>query len=177
MIEQWRPIPGFDGLYEISRHAEVRSWRMPGGKHAAGARAKEPRILTPNISRKKDNHRYLSISLLTEDGRRASFSVKRLMRDIWMGGPREGMVVRIIDGNHENCSLHNLEYATPAKGIQKFNDTQRRPVAKRSINHEIVAYYKSVREAADKNFITQSAMSKRIKRKIVADGFYFEFAR
>ena len=134
-------------------------------------------MLKPVMFKKKDGHRYLTISLYTEDGRRVTFIVKYLMRDVWMDGNKEGMAVRIIDGNHENCSLHNLEYATPAKGIQKFNNTQRRPVAKRSINHEIVAYYKSVQEAADKNFITQSAMSKRIKRKIVADGFYFEFAR
>lgn len=177
MSEQWRPIPGTDGLYEISRHAEIRSWRMPGGKHATGARAKEPRILTPVIQRKKDGHRFLTISLWIAEGRRVTFIVKYLMRDIWMQGPKEGMVVRIIDSNPENCSLHNLEYVPQAKGNRKYEDSQRRPVAKRSINHEIVAYYKSVREAAEKNYITQSAMSKRIKRKIVADGFYFEFAR
>lgn len=176
MAEQWRPIPGFNGLYEISRHAEVRSWRMPGGKHAAGARAKEPHMLTPVVQRKKDGHRYLTISLYVEDGRRVTFSVKNLMRDVWMEGPKEGKVVRIIDGNRENCSLHNLEYTTPSKGSRKFNDSQRRPVAKFNTDHEIVAYYKSVREAAEKNFLTQSAMSKRIKRRIVADGFYFKFA-
>ena len=177
MTEQWRPIPKTNGLYEISRHAEIRSWRMPGGKHAAGARAKEPRLLKPVMFKKKDGHRYLTISLYTEDGRRVTFIVKYLMRDVWMDGNKEGMAVRIIDGNHENCSLHNLEYVPRTQGTKKYGDSQRIPVAKLNTNHEIVTYYKSVQEAANKNYMTQSAMSKRIKRGTVADGFYFEYAR
>lgn len=177
MAEQWRPIPGFGGLYEISRHAEVRSWRIPGGKHATGARAKEPRILKTSVRKRKTGSRFLVISLWTNEGKRVAFSVKNLMRDTWMAGPKKGMAVKIIDGNPENCSLHNLAYVPLSKGSQKHEDTQRRPVAKCNTDHEIVAYYKSVQEAAVKNFLTQSAMCKRIRRKIVADGFYFEYAR
>lgn len=42
--EQWRPIPGFGGWYELSRHGEIRSWYTTGpGKQ----RREKPLILRP----------------------------------------------------------------------------------------------------------------------------------
>lgn len=42
--EQWRPIPGYGGWYELSRHGEIRSWCVTGPRKK---RRDEPLILRP----------------------------------------------------------------------------------------------------------------------------------
>lgn len=38
--EQWRPIPGFGGWYELSRHGEIRSWYTT--RQTAAGKAPDP---------------------------------------------------------------------------------------------------------------------------------------
>lgn len=177
MMDQWRPIPGFDGWYEINRHAEVRGWRLDGGAHKAGVRAKEPHIIKPVMVRRSSGYRYLSVGLWTPGGKKVGKAVKLLMRDVWMQGKKSGMVVTILDENPSNCSLHNLAYVPVNKGSKKYFDSSRKPVAKYNLMNEVVAFYKSVQEAANKEYLTLSGMRNRIRRKSVVDGFYFKFER
>ena len=91
--EQWRPIPGFGGWYELSRHGEIRSWYTTGpGKQ----RREKPLILRPfmNWNRRTPE---LQITLM-----RRTYSLKILMRDVWMDGPKPGMLVVFIDGDKSN---------------------------------------------------------------------------
>lgn len=41
--EEWRPIPGFDGWYEVSNWGRIRSWRKKGSR-LQDARADKPHI-------------------------------------------------------------------------------------------------------------------------------------
>lgn len=176
MAEQWKPIPGFDGLYEISNLGEIRSWRAIGGIHKAGERATEPRILTPTLRKRKNGRWVLEISLWDGEKKSYPINLRWLMRDLWMDGPKPGMVVTVIDGDPSNVSIYNLRYTTKAEVNKTKSTSLRKPVAKCK-GKDVVTFYRSVNEAARKNFITVSGLRNRIKRKTVVDGYYFKFAR
>lgn len=163
--EQWRPIPGFEGRYELSRYGEIRSWCITGpGKQ----RRDEPLILRPFMNFKRRTPE-LQITLACR-----TYSVKILMRDIWMDGPRPGMRVSFLDGDRTNCALHNLVYK-PAQEIRK-NPQNRCPIAKCHPWGTVITYYRSITEAAEKNYITRSGMQRRVNNETLADGVIFRRA-
>lgn len=90
MAEQWKPIPGFCGLYEISNLGEVRSWRIHGGRHLPGERALEPHILKPTLRKRRSGQKILEISLW--DGEKNSFpmNVKKSCARHLVGRPSPG---------------------------------------------------------------------------------------
>lgn len=176
MAEEWRPIPGFGGMYEISNFAEVRSWRISGGIHDPTVRAEKPRILSPFLRRRKGKMDELQIPLWDGKQKTRPIAVKNLMRDVWMDGPIPGMFVNLIDRDPTNCSLHNLKYESLAEGRKNRHLAHRKPVAKYNAHHEVVCFYSSAVEAAKKNYLTPAGVRNRIRRGTVIDGVYFKFA-
>lgn len=176
MAERWRPIPGFDGLYEISTLAEVRSWRIVGGVHKAGERSESPKILSPTLRKRKNRNPVLEISLWNGEAKSSPLDIKMLMRDIWMEGPKPGKIVKLIDGDPSNCALHNLRYTTLGEMNKKKGNSLRKPIAKYNEHHEVITFYRSIYDAAKKNFLTESGMRNRIRRGTVVDGYYFTYA-
>ena len=63
---EWRPVPGYRGIYAVSREGDVRS------QHRAG------RILKPYVNKKG-----LEVVNLSRDGKVAQKSIKRLLQDVW----------------------------------------------------------------------------------------------
>ena len=163
--EQWRPIPGYGGWYELSRHGEIRSWCVTGPRKK---RRDEPLILRPFMALHKRTPE-LQITLM-----RKTYSVKILMRDIWMAGPKPGMRVTFIDGDRTNCALHNLRYS-PVEEV-RTNPQNRCPIAKCKPWGTVIAYYRSMAEAAEKNHISRSGMQTRINNETLADGVVFRRA-
>lgn len=88
---------------------------------------------------------------------RKTYSVKILMRDIWMAGPKPGMRITFIDGD-------------------RTNPQNRCPIAKCKPWGTVIAYYRSMAEAAEKNHISRSGMQKRINNETLADGVVFRRA-
>ena len=146
--EQWRPIPGYGGWYELSRHGEIRSWCVTGPRKK---RRDEPLILRPFMALHKRTPE-LQITLM-----RKTYSVKILMRDIWMAGPKPGMRITFIDGD-------------------RTNPQNKCPIAKCKPWGTVIAYYRSMAEAAEKNHISRSGMQKRINNETLADGVVFRRA-
>ena len=96
------------------------------------------------------------------------------MRDVWMDGPKPGMLVVFIDGDKSNCALHNLRYKS-AHEIR--TDPQNRcPIAKCHPWGTVITYYRSIAEAAEKNHISRSGMQKRVNNETLADGVIFRRA-
>lgn len=174
--EQWRPIPGYGGMYELSKHGEIRSWKIKGRWHGSNERAPEPHILKPALRKRKNRGYVLEISLWNGVRRTAPLNVKNLVRDIWMAGPQPGKVVKLIDGDPTNVSVYNMRYVTKAE-INKTKDTSlRRPVAKYDRYHTVLEFYRSVRDAAFRNHLSVPGMHSRIRRKTVVDGVWFDYA-
>lgn len=95
--EVWRPIKGFEGLYEISSYGRVKSFK---GKH--------PKILHPDISRKG----YLRIDLRKNNEKHRK-SIHRLVAMTFIENKEvEKNQVNHIDGNKQNNNVDNLEWCT-----------------------------------------------------------------
>ena len=103
--EQWRPIPGYEGLYEASSHGRIRSLpriaKGPRGHH----RLKGKVLSTPPL-------REYPVVQLSKAGRATSFRVHVLVAVAFLGDHRRDKVVNHIDGDKSNNHLSNLEWVT-----------------------------------------------------------------
>ena len=102
--EEWRPIPSFDGWYEVSTLGRVRSWRTSGRHYLT--RASSPRILRPYVNQ------YQQVLLYPVEGKPVTRRVHALVAEAFHGPRPEGMQVRHLDGNPLNNISDNLRYGT-----------------------------------------------------------------
>lgn len=102
-VEEWREIPGYDGMYEVSDWGRVRSWvnNRWGGRRAI------PRVSTLTVSATG----YLVVSLAGIKPYQVSntFLVHQLVSDTWIGLREKGQVVHHRDCNRSHNHVLNLE--------------------------------------------------------------------
>ena len=107
--EEWRPIPRFQGRYEVSNQGRVRSvdWVVEG--LARSTQLVKGRVLTPGTSDKG----YLGVRLVDPDkGRARIFKVHRLVLEAFIGPCPEGMEACHGDGDRANNAVGNLRWDT-----------------------------------------------------------------
>ena len=92
MIEEWRPIEGSEGLYEVSSYGRVRSLRRNI-------------ILSP----KKEPMGYLRCNLYLNKNMK-TFSIHRLVAQAFIPNPDNLPQVNHKDENKTNNSVENLEW-------------------------------------------------------------------
>lgn len=98
--ERWRPVPGYEGLYDVSDHGRVRSHH------------REPNTLL----RQSKTPRYLTVGL-AKNGERRMWHVHRLVLLAFVGPLPEGMQSRHLDGDETNNHLSNLTYGTVSQNV------------------------------------------------------------
>jgi hypothetical protein len=109
MMDQWRPIPEWEGIYEVSRDGLIRSVartiHKPDGT--------EQRFNTAPLSAHNNSKGYLVVRLSdSSNGRRGMFRVHRLVASAFLEPPALGMEINHKDGNKANASASNLEWVT-----------------------------------------------------------------
>lgn len=110
--EEWRPIPGYEGYYEVSSVGRVRSLSRISTHRNGTRRRVAGRLLKPWVS----NQGYPTVSLFREDGRR-SVAVHRLVALAFIGPRPEGLEVCHNDGVKTNAKVGNLRYDTRQANI------------------------------------------------------------
>lgn len=106
MSEQWRPVRGWEGLYEVSDAGSVRSIPRPW-QHR---RQDVPRILRFGSARGG----YLTVTL-SRPGERHAYTVHRLVAEAFIGPKPEGWHTCHRDGDKTNNAVANLSYGTPSE--------------------------------------------------------------
>lgn len=109
MSEQWKAIPGYEGVYEVSDQGRVRSVRRATNTYPG-------RVLKTSKNRRE----YHRVSL-SKDGRTRTASVHRLVVIAFLGN-RPEMEVNHIDGDKSNNKLENLEYVTRSENERHAHD-------------------------------------------------------
>lgn len=98
MKEQWKPIIGYEGWYEVSNIGRIRRIKSENNTYIG-------RILSP---RKK---RYVDINL-SKNGMVKTCRIHKFVAEAFIG-PRNGFQINHKDGNKHNNIVSNLEYVTP----------------------------------------------------------------
>lgn len=116
-MENWRPIPGYEGIYEASDCGNIRS---APGKTTSSARFQKrvwkTRVLKPKAPINARRHDYRVT--LWKDGEKSDHLVARLVAMAWHGVPEVDMTVNHINGNYHDNRAENLEWVTASDNIK-----------------------------------------------------------
>lgn len=102
--EEWRPVPGFEGAYEVSDRGRVRSLDRIVTDKSGIKQRRQGRILALTA----DRGGYLSVRL----GRAKTVKVHRLVLGAFVGPAPEGQECCHNDGNPANNHLGNLRWGS-----------------------------------------------------------------
>ncbi len=105
--ERWLPIPGWEGLYSVSDHGNVRSEDRVIVRSDGQSRELPGRPLTP--VKKRTGHQWVA---LMRNSTRTHANVHQLVLESFVGPRPEGMVCRHLDDNPENNHVSNLAWGT-----------------------------------------------------------------
>ncbi len=116
--ENWLPVVGYEGLYEVSDFGRVRSLdRITVALNRWGSRA--PRRYKGRVFRPSLMKGYPHVHL-SRNGQIARFAVHRLVLEAFVEPCPEGMECRHFpDRDRANCSLDNLSWGTR---VENFAD-------------------------------------------------------
>lgn len=111
--EEWKAIPGYEGLYEASTLGRVRS--LDRLIHCRNGSVKQYRgtVLTPSTT----NTDYLSVQL-SRDGKPIRYLVHRLVALTFIPNPDGLEEVNHKDGVKRNNELSNLEWMSRVRNIR-----------------------------------------------------------
>lgn len=135
VIEEWRPIAGFEGLYEVSNIGRVRSL------------TRYKKVIKPIIT----NSGYYQYQLWHNGVCRAELA-HRLVAQAFIPNPDNKLVVNHIDENKLNNSVDNLEWLSQVDncryGTAVARRTQHLDYSKRKVNNanQIKACSKPIRQ-------------------------------
>lgn len=174
--ENWKPIEGYEGLYEVSNLGNVRSiTRIING------RIYKERYLHQTVS---GNH-YKTVTL-SYNGKQKTYAVHRLVAETFIPNPDNLPQVNHKDENKTNNRIVNLEwcdnkyncnYGTHNENLSKSlkgkpKSQRALPVARYSKEGELIAVYYGAMEAARRTGINQSNITKCCKGKQKTCGGY-----
>lgn len=150
--EIWKPIEGYEGLYEVSSWGRVRSldkWVA----HSINTK----KFMKGRIRKlQEDGHGYLKVEL-SKNGKVKTYKVHRLVAEAFIPNPKNYNVVNHKDEVKTNNYVDNLEWCTHSynvnygTGIQRktekmINGKLSKTVYQYSLSGELIAEYPSTIE-------------------------------
>lgn len=111
--ELWKPIAGYEGLYEVSNCGRIKGLAGRAGYHGTHDHIKaqhKNRIVGTE---------HLRVTL-SRDSKRKHHSVHRLVAFAFIGPPPDALHIHInhIDGDPANNCAGNLEWVTPEENVR-----------------------------------------------------------
>ena len=146
----WYDIPGYDGIYQINYWADIRK-KLGNGKY---------KHLKPYV--KKSNQGKRLIKLKDKE-----WAVMSLMRITFIGELPEGYVTYHKNGIKTDDVLSNIGVTTRSELSKKIGRMNGRStkIVKMNKEGQIVAFYKSAREAARQNYMDHQTILNYANRK------------
>lgn len=132
--EIWKPIKGFEGLYEVSNLGNIRKIV---GKNQFGKYK-----LFKEIKPYKNEKGYLRVGL-SKNNKRIIKKLHRLVAETFLVNPNNYPCANHIDSNRTNNEVENLEFCTHKQNIQHAYKNHRFDNMKK-INSEIMKRNKPV---------------------------------
>lgn len=162
--EEWKPIKGFEGLYEVSNMGRLLSLeRISIHGNKVGGLSNIP-VHKRLIFLNKTNRGYIIVTLY-KNGKMFYKSLHRLVALHFCDGYKPGFVVNHKDENPENCKASNLEWCTHkynsnyGTGIERSSKKQWKAIAQFDKDGNLLATYKSGKEASEKTGFRRACIS------------------
>jgi len=157
MQEEWKDVPGYEGLYQASTHGRIRSLdklvNAAGGRHGKQIkRLRRGRIM----ALKPVNKTYLKLDLYDSGGKVKTWTVHRLIAITFIPNPNSLPLINHKDENPFNNCINNLEWCT-AKYNTNYGQAQQRKVLR--INKPVIQYDKNNNTINE--FISQAEASRQ----------------
>lgn len=111
--EEWRPVLGFEGLYEVCRDGRVKSLARKVPHRRSKFLTLRERILTQSISATG-----YKVVMLSKEGRGVPHKVHRILLEAFVGPCPEGMRGLHWDDNPLNNDLSNLRWGTASENAR-----------------------------------------------------------
>lgn len=172
--EEWKPVVGYEGLYEVSSMGRVKSLkRTIIGKDGITREIKE-RILKPGIA----ENWYPTVNL-SKDGNVVTFRVHRLVATAFIPNPENLSDVNHKDEDKTNNSVDNLEWMSHKDNTNYGTRNERIAKSVSQIDKKtgvVIAIYPSQLKAEETTGIDNSCISKAcLGKKRSAGGYYWSF--
>ena len=158
--EIWKPVKGYEGLYEVSNLGKVKTFHP-----------KENNIILKPYLMKNG---YMQVCLYSKTTRKKLF-VHRLVAEAFIPNPDNFTQVNHIDENKQNNCVENLEWVTHLQNMAYgtrlkrqaktliANEKLLKPVCCFSKNGELLQIFKSVKEASEITGANQTSISRCCK--------------
>ena len=117
-MEEWKSIPGYEGLYEVSSYGRVKSlekYRYNNGRK---------QLLKEKILKPHNTKGYFMICLYKNKTYK-SYQIHRLVAQVFIPNPDNLPEVNHKDENPGNNNVENLEWCTHQYN-SNYNDVQKR---------------------------------------------------
>lgn len=114
-MEEWKPVKGYEGLYEVSSLGSIRSVDryIDTDIRNVKRRLQKGKILKPNTK----NKGYLTVDLC-KDGKVKTTLVHRIVADAFLPEEEGKKTINHIDGDKTNNEVCNLERASQSENIK-----------------------------------------------------------
>lgn len=116
MNEKWRPIKGFEGLYEVSTLGRIRSLERTVKREKRGTITWPDIILKPQMT----TAGYPFVKLC-KDYEKSNHLIHRLVCSAFLDNPEKKPHVNHKNGVRGDSYLLNLEWVTPSENIRHYH--------------------------------------------------------
>ncbi len=144
--EQWKPIQGFEGRYQVSSFGNVKGLDRTSLMVRKGDKESHQRIVKGAIIRGNEHKLgYWKVCLCNgKRGNKVTATVHSLVWNSFKGKPSNGLFIDHIDGNKKNNRLDNLRLVTALQNVNYhyINTNNRGSVTKRGERFEASIWYK-----------------------------------
>lgn len=184
--EIWRPIKGYEDLYEVSNLGRIKSMERFETGNGYGEYNRKPIIKKQNFG----TNGYLC-TILTKNKIKKTFSIHRTVAVIFIDNPNNKRCVNHRDGDKTNNSVDNLEWCTHSENMYHAfknglarnkkggENKSSKKVKQLDFDNNVIAVYDSVAEAAAaiglKNQSQIGSVCAGYKYRKTAGGFKWEY--
>lgn len=182
--EEWRPVAGFEGIYEVSSSGKVRSLDRYKQNHS-----KKQLVKGVELRPHDDTRGYLKVSL-SKSGIVKSYKIHRLVAEAFIPNKFNKGDVNHKNGRRKDNRVENLEWCTRSENILHMyrelenNPRKKTPVVCVETDEEYESCMEAQRSTGIPNTnINAAAHQKvcktndRVYKTLTAGGFHWRLAK
>lgn len=155
MNEFWKPVKGFEGLYEVSNTSKVKRIKriaIGGGYLGKSNKVIEEKIMKPYLC----PNGYYGI-ILVKNGEKIHKSLHRLIAEAFIPNPYNLPTVDHIDRNRINNSIENLRWVdmdeqNNNRDLSNMIDKSSTPIMQLTLDGEYIRTFKSIASVKEMGF-------------------------